>query len=151
MNSSATDKASPRRRRLVHPAHQRRTASRARIAPQPHTMISGMSTKMKLRRVAPLSTSATTGARTSKVNAGAKRHHREWDGNEVAETFSFVLIDGADCIPMMMPGARGARDGASRMIAGTHPSQKPRRMRHRQVHACRMSQAPATRGKSGMS
>ena len=69
-NSSATERAKARSRMACQPSLRPRTVSRISKVPQPQTMISGINTKSTLKRVVPLRTSETTGARKRSVAIG---------------------------------------------------------------------------------
>src|SRR5664279_3915485 len=69
--SSAMARARARNSMLRQPNCQRRTACRIISAPPPHTQISTGSSKIELKRVAPGSTSARSGARIISERPGA--------------------------------------------------------------------------------
>src|SRR5262249_25203433 len=74
-HSSAIASASARASMFAQPSCQRRTAYRIMSAPPPHTHISIGRTNNELNRVAPGSTSATTGASNTSVSAGRAPFH----------------------------------------------------------------------------
>src|ERR1035438_3855123 len=70
-HSSAIASANARNSMLRQPNCQRRIAYRMKTAPPPHTQISTGSTKIELKRIAPGSTSARSGARIISERPGA--------------------------------------------------------------------------------